>query len=143
VAVGAIVAGWPLAQSPEFLPGLTLEEATAPDATLVALAIAIGAGLIVLVPSLALLYRLVLSGAFDDPRPSLGEATAAEIRSRRPPPAALFLALAVAGCALTFLTEGGAGRVIGLVCMFAALVAGAAVALAPNRVGALADGDGD
>lgn len=65
-AVGAIVVGWGLAQRPDFLPGeLSVEQAAAGDATLTVLLIAVGAGLIVLVPSLVLLYRLVLSGRLD------------------------------------------------------------------------------
>ena len=65
-AVGAIIVGWGLAQRPDFLPGeLSFEQAAAGDATLTALLISVGAGLIVLVPSLVLLYRLVLSGRLD------------------------------------------------------------------------------
>jgi cytochrome d ubiquinol oxidase subunit II len=65
-AVAAIVAGCAAAMSPYVLPGrLTLSQAAAPDTTLVALVIGIGVGLLVLVPSLAFLYRLVLSGRLD------------------------------------------------------------------------------
>jgi cytochrome d ubiquinol oxidase subunit II len=68
VAVSAIIAGWGLAQEPSFLPGLTLEEAAAGDATLVAIAVSVGFGLLILLPSLALLFRLVLTGRFDPGR---------------------------------------------------------------------------
>ena len=68
VAVAAIIAGWGLAQEPSFLPGLTLEEAAAGDATLVAIAVSVGFGLLILLPSLALLFRLVLTGRFDPGR---------------------------------------------------------------------------
>jgi cytochrome d ubiquinol oxidase subunit II len=65
-AVAAIVAGCAAAMSPYVLPGeLTLDQAAAPDATLVALVIGIGIGLAILLPSLAFLYRLVLSGRLD------------------------------------------------------------------------------
>ncbi|MCW3006647.1 MAG: cytochrome d ubiquinol oxidase subunit [Solirubrobacterales bacterium] len=65
-AVASIVVGWGVAQSPYLLPGeLTLDDAAAPHATLVALTIAIGVGLCFLVPSLALLYRFVLTGRLD------------------------------------------------------------------------------
>jgi cytochrome d ubiquinol oxidase subunit II len=61
-AVGCIVVGWAFAQSPYLLPGeLTLEQAAAPNATLVALVISVAVGLCLLLPSLFLLYRLVLS----------------------------------------------------------------------------------
>jgi cytochrome bd ubiquinol oxidase subunit II len=62
-AVGAILVGWALAQRPDFLPGeLSFEDAAAGDATLVATLIAIGIGLAVIVPSIALLFRLTLRG---------------------------------------------------------------------------------
>jgi cytochrome bd ubiquinol oxidase subunit II len=66
VSVAAILAGWALAQDPYLLPGeLTLEDAAAPDATLAALVTGVGIGMVVLVPSLILLYRLVLRGTLD------------------------------------------------------------------------------
>ena len=68
VAVGPIIGGWGLAQRPSFLPGLTLEEAAAGDATLVAIAVSVGLGLLILLPSLALLFRFVLIGRFDPGR---------------------------------------------------------------------------
>jgi cytochrome bd ubiquinol oxidase subunit II len=72
-AVGAIVAGWALAQEPYILPPeLTVEEAAAPDATLLALVIAAAAGLALLIPALAWLFRLALSGQLayeEEPRP--------------------------------------------------------------------------
>jgi cytochrome d ubiquinol oxidase subunit II len=77
LAVAAIVAGWALAQKPEFLPGLTVRQAAAPHDTLVAVIVAVVAGAVILFPSLATLFRLVLGGRFDP-----GEATAGE------PPAA-------------------------------------------------------
>lgn len=65
-AVVAVVAGWGAAQSPDILPGqLTLEQAAAGDGTLVAFLISLGVGALVLVPSLAYLYRLVLKGTLD------------------------------------------------------------------------------
>ena len=66
VAVAAVVAGWAFAQRPYLLPpSLTLDRAAAPDTTLAALAIGVGIGLLVLVPSLVFLYRLVLRGTLD------------------------------------------------------------------------------
>jgi cytochrome d ubiquinol oxidase subunit II len=65
-AVAAIAIGWAFAQSPYFLPpDLTLDQAAAPDATLAAVLVGIGIGAIVLVPSLWLLYHLVLRGTLD------------------------------------------------------------------------------
>jgi cytochrome d ubiquinol oxidase subunit II len=73
VAVGAILVGWALAQRPYFLPGeLSFEQAAAGDPTLVATLIAIAVGLAVIVPSLALLYRLTLEGRLDQPFEPVG-----------------------------------------------------------------------
>ncbi len=66
VAVGAICVGWVFAQDPFLLPPeLTLEEAAASDATLTALVVVVGLGMVILVPSLWYLYRLVLKGQLD------------------------------------------------------------------------------
>jgi cytochrome d ubiquinol oxidase subunit II len=65
VAVAALVAGWALAQNPVVLPGLTVREAAAPDNVQVLLVVSILAGGLILFPSLGLLFRLVLRGAFD------------------------------------------------------------------------------
>jgi len=66
MSVGAIVCGWAFAQRPYLLPpDLTLDDAAAPDATLAAVLVGIGIGALILVPSLWLLYRLVLRGVLD------------------------------------------------------------------------------
>ena len=71
-AVAAIVAGWGLAQEPYLiLPDLTIDQAAASDATITAVLIGFAVGALILIPSLAYLFRLVLSGRFDPaaPRP--------------------------------------------------------------------------
>jgi cytochrome d ubiquinol oxidase subunit II len=65
LAVAAIVVGWALAQSPLLLPGLTVHQAAAPRDTLIAVTVVALAGALILLPSLALLFRLYLSGRFD------------------------------------------------------------------------------
>jgi cytochrome bd ubiquinol oxidase subunit II len=65
VAVAAIVAGWGFAQSPVLLPGLTVHEAAAERPVLVALLVGLGIGALILIPSLVILFRLVLRGRFD------------------------------------------------------------------------------
>ena len=66
IAVAAVTVGWALAQHPYFLPNeLTLDEAAASEATLISLIVAVGVGFLILVPSLAYLYRLVLQGRLD------------------------------------------------------------------------------
>jgi cytochrome bd ubiquinol oxidase subunit II len=64
-AVAAIVVGWGAAQSPTFLPGLTVEQAAAETPTVVALLVGLGIGALILVPSLFVLFRLVLTGRMD------------------------------------------------------------------------------
>jgi cytochrome bd ubiquinol oxidase subunit II len=65
LAVAAVVAGWAAAQEPYVLPGLTVRAAAAGRATLIATIIGVAVGAAVLVPSLALLYTLVLRGRLD------------------------------------------------------------------------------
>jgi cytochrome d ubiquinol oxidase subunit II len=66
LAVTAIVVGWALAQDPYFLPGeLTLRQAAAPDAVLSVVLISMAVGMLILAPSLWLLYRLTLQGRLD------------------------------------------------------------------------------
>jgi cytochrome bd ubiquinol oxidase subunit II len=67
VAVGAILAGWAFAQRPDFLPGeLSLQDAAASDATLIATLIALVVALLVIVPAIAVLFRLTLQGRLSD-----------------------------------------------------------------------------
>lgn len=72
-AVGAIVAGWALAQHPYVLPGqLTLTQAAASGAVLEVLLVTVGIGLALVVPALWLLFSLFLRGRLDpgdQPRP--------------------------------------------------------------------------
>jgi cytochrome d ubiquinol oxidase subunit II len=67
LAVAAVVVGWAAAQAPRFLPGMTVTQAAAGQSTLVALVIAVACGLVVLIPSLALLFTLFLRGRLDTP----------------------------------------------------------------------------
>ena len=66
VAVGSMLVGLAIANSPYFLPGeLTFEEAAAGDPTLIATLISVVIGLAVILPSLAYLFRLTLAGRLD------------------------------------------------------------------------------
>jgi cytochrome bd ubiquinol oxidase subunit II len=65
LAVAAVIAGWAAAQSPFVLPGLTVAEAAAGRSTLIATIVAVAVGAVVLVPSLTVLYSLVLRGRLD------------------------------------------------------------------------------
>jgi cytochrome d ubiquinol oxidase subunit II len=104
VAVAGVVAGWPLAQRPRFLPGLTVHQAAASHATLVGLMIAIVAGGLVLFPSL---FRLLLRGAFDAsgtdvPQPAGPPAPRAAERGHRVVAACATLAAAAAAVVIAF-----------------------------------------
>lgn len=73
-AVAAVLWGWVLSQRPDLLPGeLTIEEAAASRPTLVALLVAFAFGALVLVPSLAYLFRLVLRDRLQKELPPLSE----------------------------------------------------------------------
>ena len=141
VAVGTLVAGWALAQQPRLLPGLTVEEAAAGHDTLVALLVSIAVGAVILIPSLALLFGLVLGGRFDE-RPeqlgSLERAGTGELPTERHDPgpsrtaagaAAVCAALAVP---LMLAFDGGVGLAVGVVLLLAAV--GAAAAFVVPRV---------
>ncbi len=58
-AVAAVVSGWGVAQHPYLLPQtLTIDDAAAPSATLTAVLIVFGIAIVLVIPSLALLYTL-------------------------------------------------------------------------------------
>jgi cytochrome bd ubiquinol oxidase subunit II len=67
LAVAAVVLGWAAAQTPRFLPGLTVPQAAAGRSTLVALIVSVTFGSVILIPSLVLLYTLFLHGRLDTP----------------------------------------------------------------------------
>jgi cytochrome bd ubiquinol oxidase subunit II len=67
LAVAAVVWGWGIAQYPYLLPEtLTVNEAAAPDDTLVALLIVFGAAVLVVVPAMALLFSLQQRSLLDE-----------------------------------------------------------------------------
>lgn len=117
-AVAAIVVGWALAQRPDLLPGLTVEQAAAERSTLIATIVGVVVGAAVLVPSLTLLFGLVLRGRFDR------EAARADVDTRgvaltsRP---RLIVALAILALAVglpsTLLPDGGPVQAVGVVAL--------------------------
>src|SRR5436309_2935233 len=76
LAVAAVIAGWAAAQSPLVLPGLTVAAAAAGRSTLIATIVGVAVGAVVLVPSLAVLYSLVLRGRLDTAVAAEGAAAA-------------------------------------------------------------------
>ena len=65
LAVAAVIGGWAAAQEPVLLPGLTVSQAAAGRATLIATIVSVAVGAVVLVPSLILLFSLFLRGRLD------------------------------------------------------------------------------
>jgi cytochrome d ubiquinol oxidase subunit II len=85
VAVGGVLLGWAVAQYPFLLVGyLTVEDAAASPATLSALLIALLAGAVVVLPSLAWLYLLSqrVGRAVTTERPSTSPARASRTDTR-------------------------------------------------------------
>jgi cytochrome d ubiquinol oxidase subunit II len=123
LAVAAIIAGWALAQNPELLPGLTVEQAAAPHDTLVAVVVAVVAGGLILFPSLALLFRLTLAGHLHHHGPAAEIVAAEPAGGLRAPHVSLRVrlagALAVVGIGLTNVANGTALHVVGAVCLLA------------------------
>jgi cytochrome bd ubiquinol oxidase subunit II len=134
IAVAAVIAGWALAQSPIFLEGLTVREAAAGRNTLVALVVAVLAGAVILFPSLALLFRLLLGGSLG------GESDAGQSLQVRSLLAALVprslsrLAIAALAAGVGFLTIADAAwaHAVGVFCLFAFIVAAFPAALPPD-----------
>ncbi len=119
-AVASVVLGWALAQRPELLSGLTVEEAAAGRPTLIATVVGVALGSLLLVPSLAILFGLVLRGRFDREA-----ASAEEMPQRGPRPArqvsllGLAVALGGAGLGLVLIFDGGFPLAIGIVALLA------------------------
>jgi cytochrome bd ubiquinol oxidase subunit II len=103
LAVGALVAGWAAAQRPDFLPGLTVSEAAAGRATLITVLVVVGIGALVLTPSLALLFGLVLRGRFDLSASLKAAVTRRESGPPSPMLGAVLLGVLVAGALLAVL----------------------------------------
>jgi cytochrome bd ubiquinol oxidase subunit II len=119
-AVASVVLGWALAQRPELLSGLTVEEAAAGRPTLIATVVGVALGSLLLVPSLAILFGLVLRGRFDREAASTEEMPQ---RGPRPPHRVSLLGLAVvlggAGLALVLIFDDGFPLAIGIVALLA------------------------
>ena len=133
LATVAVVAGWGLAQSPEILPGLTIDQAAAPDNVLIALLFSIAVGLLVLIPSMILLYGLVLGGRFDaDPAKAGGILSDPEPGSRpveRPGRAAIAVAVALfgIGALVNIATDGGFLNYLAVIMLLAGIACGSLV----------------
>ena len=125
----AVVAGWGFAQSPDILPGLPVSEAAAADNVIIGLLVSIAIGMLILIPSLLLLYGLVLGGRFDPgsdqtelTQTRLGPMT--ELTGPGKRPVLGVLALAGVGALLSVAFSSGAPLYIGIVMVLTALVTG-------------------
>jgi cytochrome d ubiquinol oxidase subunit II len=117
VAVGAIVAGWALAQRPLLLEGLTVKDAAASRSVLIALIVAVGLGALLLIPSLALLFGLVLRGRFDAPQVDDHGVTGPPPRFR-PRLTTLAVAALALGSVFLFFFDSGWAHAVGVICLF-------------------------
>jgi cytochrome bd ubiquinol oxidase subunit II len=135
LAVAAIIAGWGLAQSPDVLPGLTIDEAAAGRPTLWATIIATLLGSAILFPSLGLLFGLLLRGRFDPGAEHPAEAAwVAEQPAPRPPRATLIVAGVIAVGAVVTVFGPGWSLAVGVVLMLGGVAAGVLVLLEPDRL---------
>jgi cytochrome d ubiquinol oxidase subunit II len=131
LAVAAIVAGWALARWPTILPGLTVHQAAAGHDTLVWVVVCVLAGAAILFPSLALLFRLTLSGRLHGVETSLPEHAGQRLGSVATPLLARSaIACLIAAVGLLNLADARWAHAIGVGCLLGFVVI-AARALIP------------
>ena len=136
LAVAAIVAGWALAQQPQLLPGLTVDQAAAPRDTLIAVIVAVAVGGIVVIPSLLVLLRLSVAGRLREYSADGAPVDPRNGRVRTPglhPARAGRLATAclIGGFGFLTIAEVGWAHAIGVTMLLAAIALGL-VAAAPR-----------
>lgn len=138
LAVAAIIAGWALAQYPLFLPGMSVRQAAAPHDVLVAVTVAVVAGGLLLFPSLALLFGLLLRGRFEQTAPAASLPVRGLLSAAR---AGLLgraaAASGIAGLGLTGVADAGWAHGVGVALLFAFVALGVLAV----RPWALADED--
>ena len=133
LAVAAIVAGWALAQQPQLLPGLTVDQAAAPRDTLIAVIVAVAGGGIVVIPSLLVLLRLSVAGRLGDYSADGGSVDPRNgpVRTPRLHPARagrLATACLIGGFGFLTVAEAGWAHAIGVTMLLAAIALGLAAA---------------
>ena len=134
VAVAAVILGWTLARWPTILPGLTIYQAAAGHDTLVWVVIAVLAGGAILFPSLALLFRLAVTGRFAAAEESPPQPTAGALPSLRTGLLGrVAAALLIAGFGGLTVADAGWAHAIGVVCLFAFVVT-AFAAIVPSAL---------
>ena len=142
-AVAAIVVGWALAQRPELLPGLTVEQAAAERSTLIATIVGVALGAVVLVPTLAHLFGLVLRGRVDrQAAETQADTRAPNVALHRRPIAVLAILGLTVGLPSTFLADGGPVQAVGVVALLAFVMFGSAALGSAAAAVAAHDEDG-
>jgi cytochrome bd ubiquinol oxidase subunit II len=146
LAVAAVVGGWAAAQTPRFLPGMTVTQAAAGRSTLTALIIGVTCGAVVLIPSLALLFTLFLRGRLDTPEShAVGDHAAADdepVATVAAAPPGQFAARArgwgaaaavglVAGAVLLVFADAAWAHALGVACLVLCAVSAFALTAAP------------
>jgi cytochrome d ubiquinol oxidase subunit II len=141
LAVAAMIAGWALAQQPLLLPHLTIRQAAAGHDTLVAVIVAVVAGAVILFPSLALLFRLVLGGTLGThPAPAIATPSPSALVTASGTNIAPRTAGAAFIAAIGFLTVADAAwaHAVGVLCLLVFAIAGF-IALTPAQTAAKPD----
>lgn len=126
-AVIAVVAGWGIAQSPDILPGLPVSDAAAANNVIIGLLVCIAVGMLILIPSLLLLYGLVLGGRFDpgtDHPVATEVGPMSELEAPGRPAVLATVALAGIGALFSIAFSSGAMLYVGIVMVLVALVIG-------------------
>jgi cytochrome bd ubiquinol oxidase subunit II len=125
LAVAATIAGWALAQQPDILPGLTIQQAAAPHDALVAVIVAVVAGGAILFPSLLLLFRLTLGGMLGHGEPAdIAPGRGVAVAFREGLLARVAVALLIAGFGLLTVAGGAIPHAFGVVSLLAFVVTG-------------------
>jgi hypothetical protein len=127
-----VVIGWAAAQAPRFLPGMTVTQAAAGRSTLIALLIAVAVGLIVLIPSLILLYTLFLRGKLAEPDTAelpAEDPVSEPVKHRSTKTGGLAVATLVAGAVLVVFAGSVWLQVLGVACLVVCAVSAFGVAV--------------
>ena len=136
LAVTAVVIGWAAAQSPRFLPGMTVVQAAAGRSTLIALIVGVAVGSVILIPSLILLFSLFLRGRLDEPSSSHPAAPPAAVAGSVPTPTvhpgragSVAIVTLIAGSGLLVFADAGWAQALGVICLVTCAVSAFTVAV--------------
>jgi len=119
LAVAAVVAGWALSRWPTILPGLSVHQAAAGHDTLVCVVVAVLGGAVVLLPSLALLFRLTVAGRFRaGERGDVETAAVSRIKVNVRVITRVAIACLIAGFGLLNIADATWAHIVGVACLF-------------------------